>query len=108
MVPDKKLHLDIIYSILSTSDQYGLALQCVKGAKDSIKHQRLLRISNHSITALAAYHYKLFENAVNTVPARIIPAATITGFEFFDAGSIRVATLQVLLTKKIKNIFSSF
>ena len=35
-----------------------------------------------------------------TVPARIVPAATIKGFEFFGAGSIRVATLQVLLTKK--------
>ena len=37
-----------------------------------------------------------------TVPARIVPAATIKGFEFFGAGSIRVATLQILLTKNSK------
>ena len=37
---------------------------------------------------------------LDTVPALIVPAATIKGSEFFGAGSIRVATLQLLLTKK--------
>jgi len=47
----------------------------------------------------------VFFIGLHTVPARIVPADTINGFEFFGADSIRVATLQVLLTKKIKNNF---
>ena len=43
-----------------------------------------------------------------TVPALIVPAATIKGSEFFGAGSIRVTTLQILLTKIKKNIFLHF
>ena len=37
----------------------------------------------------------------HTIPAHIVPEATFKGFEFFGAGSIRAATLQKLLTKKI-------
>ena len=38
---------------------------------------------------------KVFQN---TVIARIVPVATIKGFEYFGASFIRVATLQILLT----------
>ena len=44
-------------------------------------------------------------NYTHTVPNRIVPTATIKGFEFFGAGSIRVATLQILVTKKIYFFF---
>ena len=36
---------------------------------------------------------------------RIVPAVTIKGFDFFGAGSIRVATFQILLTKKYLKYF---
>ena len=44
-------------------------------------------------------------NIFYTVLTRSVDASTILGFAFLGAATIQVTTLQIHLTKKIKNIF---